>query len=238
LRTILAACETVRDEIAKCMGDLGQERPVIWMEGGLHGSPERLRRRLSEVLREADGRCGRLLLCVGCCGGGMGAAAAGNYETVLPLTNDCLSLLLGSLAARKRASAPATYFLTRGWLTHEENLVASFEKASERFGRKTALSLTRALLDGYSRFGLLDTGAYDLKEAEGMVLPLARSLNMSVEAVPCDLSWLRRFLEGPWDDPDLFLRLPPGAELRFEDWSRLFARQRDADELCAAECRK
>jgi hypothetical protein len=219
--TVLVACETVRDEIIRSLAALGLDYPVIWLEGGLHNVPWRLRERLAQILREADGRCDRLLIALGYCGGGVAGLRTGDYETVLPLTDDCLSLLLGSLAARERASKPVTYFLTKGWLSHEQNVVTAYESASRQFDPETAIRLNRILLEGYGRFGLLDTGAYDLEEAGERVRPLAESLGLLVETIPSDPGWLNSFLLGDHGDEGLFLRLPPRSKLSPDDWIRL-----------------
>jgi hypothetical protein len=234
VETILVACETIRDEILRSLDALGLKFTVVWLEGGLHNAPERLRKRLQGVLSDSDGACERLLIAMGYCGGGLRDLTTGNYETVVPLTDDCLSLLLGSHSARRKASVPATYFLTGGWLSHEMNVVSSYEKAILRFDPGTALRLNKVLLEGYSRFGLLNTGVYDLKDAKTRVLPLARGLDLKVEVINSDLSWLHQFLKGPYDNRDLFLRVPPHGKIRFADWLELFSGKRDsraADEM-------
>jgi hypothetical protein len=230
LKIILVACETIQDEILQSMGILGLNYPVIWLEGGLHNNPERLRSRIKEVLLKADGNCDRLLITLGYCGGGVANITTGNYETILPLTDDCLSFLLGSLLLRKKASVPVTYFLTKGWLSHELNVVTSYENAVSKFSPATAMHLNRILLDGYDRFGLLDTGAYSLSEAKRRVMPLAEGLNLKVETLKVDLNWLHTFLQGPYDDSRRFIKLPPKSTLTFDDWMRFLGTLQDDGE--------
>jgi hypothetical protein len=228
VKTILVACETIQDEILQSLEVLRLDYPTIWLEGGLHNNPERLRARVREVLQEADGHCDRLLISLGYCGGGVTEITTGNYETILPLADDCLSFLLGSLSARKKASDPVTYFLTKGWLSHEFNVVSSYENASIKFSPATATHLNRILLEGYSRFALLDTGAYSLSEAQSRIKPLAEVMNLKVEVLKTDLNWLHTFLTGPYDNPKLFLKLPPKSTLTFVDWIRMLAQYMDS----------
>lgn len=218
MKTMLVTCETIEDEVRDALERLGLDYPVIWLEGGLHNSPTRLRERLREVLAEAEGRCERLILTLGYCGGGVSELTTGGYTTVLPLADDCLSLLLGSMAARKAASSPPTYFLTEGWMKHENNVVDSYHSTVERYGEARADRINKMMLSNYKRFGLVDTGLYNLEAAFGRVAPLASKMGMDIEDLPADSDWLDRLLTGPYDDPGRFLLLPPHSELNFEQW--------------------
>jgi hypothetical protein len=219
--TILIACETISDEIEGALDFLGLNYEIRWLEGGLHNSPERLRLRMRQVLDEADGACDRLLVALGYCGGGLSGLTTGNYETVLPMTDDCLTLLLGSMKARREASRPVTYFLTEGWLRHENNLVGSYENAKKKFSPKIADMVNRSMLEGYSRLGLLDTKSYDLEKVVELVTPMAEDLNLSVETLPVDFSWLFDFLRGDHDDASHFLKVPPRSTIDFTLWNKL-----------------
>ncbi|MDR2935474.1 MAG: DUF1638 domain-containing protein [Candidatus Adiutrix sp.] len=218
MKTHIVACETIRDELISALSRLGLNCPVVWLEGGLHNSPARLRARLAEVLAEADGRCERLLVTLGYCGGGVNGLKTGGYTTVLPLADDCLSLLLGSMAARKASALIPTYYLTAGWLRHESNMVKDYERLVARHGRAKADRMAKLMLRHYRRFGLVDTGVYYFKRLMGRVGPLAERLGLSVESLPGDTSWLDRLLQGPHETGD-FLVLPPRTELTFEHWS-------------------
>lgn len=221
MRTRLVTCETIEDEVKDALKRLGLDYSVVWLEGGLHNTPGRLREKLQEVLDEADGQCDQLIFTLGYCGGGVSGLSTGDYRTVLPLADDCLSLLLGSMAARKAASTPPTYFLTQGWMRHENNVVDSYNATVEKFGMAKADRINQLMLSNYERFGLVDTGVYDLDQAAGKVAPLAARMNLAVETLPGELSWLERLLTGPYDDPDKFLVLPPKSELDFDQWCPL-----------------
>ncbi|MDL2227193.1 DUF1638 domain-containing protein, partial [Deltaproteobacteria bacterium OttesenSCG-928-M10] len=142
----------------------------------------------------------------------------GDYVTILPLADDCLSIMLGSMRARKKASRPVTYFLTAGWMRHENNMVDSYNRTVERYGPARADRINKMMLANYQRFGLVDTGCYDLDQAAEKVAPLAKIVDLPVERLPGDKSWLDRLLTGPYDDPEKFLVLPPRSELGFDQW--------------------
>ncbi|MDR1309228.1 MAG: DUF1638 domain-containing protein, partial [Deltaproteobacteria bacterium] len=122
----------------------------------------------------------------------------------------------------RRASRPATYFLTAGWMRHENNVVTSYRQTVERFGEKKADRVNRLMLKNYSRFGLVATGCYDLESAAEKIAPLAQKMGLSVETLPGDDCWLARLMTGPHHgDPDGFLVLPPRSRLDFDNWCSL-----------------
>ena len=219
-KTILVACETIEDEVKSALNRLGLDYPVVWLEGGLHNTPERLRSRIDEVFREVEGRCDTLLFTLGYCGGGVSELHTGGFTTVLPLADDCISILLGSMGARKSASQKPTYFITDGWMRHENNIVTSYQRTLEKYGEARADRINAMMLKNYDRLGLVDTGTYDLAAAKEKVTPMACKLNLRIEQLPGDYSWLDKLLLGHHDDPSLFLIIPPNSDLNFEQWRR------------------
>ena len=213
------ACETIEDEVRAALARHRLDHPVVWLEGGLHNNPDRLRGRVQEILDSL--RCRRLLICLGYCGGGLSGLATGDYETVLPLADDCLSLLLGSMDARRLASRPVTYFLTAGWMRHENNIVSSYNHAVERFGQRQAERINRLMLKHYRRIGMVTTGCYDVDAAAAQIAPLASILGLDVETLPGDMDWLGDLLTGNHSDPERFLVMPPGSAITFDQWCPL-----------------
>lgn len=218
---ILVACRAIEDEIKAALIRLDLNYEVVWIEGGLHDTPNRLRERLQEVMYEAEGRCDTLIFALGYCGGGMSDLNTGDYNTVIFLADDCLSVLLGSLKARIHHNRPATFFLTAGWMKHENNIVDSYHRNVEKYGQAKADRINKMMLDSYGRFAMVDTGCYDLAEVAAKVAPLAEKLDLPVESLPGDSSWLEALLTGPWADPTRFLVIPPKSNITFDDWMAL-----------------
>jgi hypothetical protein len=215
----LVACETIEDEVKAALADSGLALPVVWLEGGLHNNPDRLRARVQEILDSV--RCQRLIICLGYCGGGLSGLFTRSYQTVLPLADDCLSLMLGSMEARRLASKPVTYFLTAGWLRHENSLVTSYDQAVEKYGQRQAERINKLLLRHYHRIGLVRTGCYDLCQTAERVRPLADLIGLTVEHLPGDLDWLKTLLTGPYDDPSRYLVVGPDSAITFDQWCPL-----------------
>lgn len=221
MSTMLVACKMIEDELNGALKRLGLDFPVIWVEAGLHDSPVRLRERMAEIMQEAEGQCQRLIFTLGYCGGGMSELRTGSFTTIVPLADDCLSLLLGSIKKRQAVSRPVTLFLTDGWMRQANNLLAAHERNVKRYGAERAHRVSKMVYSGYKRFGLVDTGCYDLDSAAAQIRPFAELMDMSVETLPGDNSWLDRLLLGPHDDSDKFLIIEPHSELGFEQWSKL-----------------
>jgi len=220
MSTVVFSCNTLEDELRLALDDAGLDYPVVWLEGGLHNHPERLRDRLNEALAGLGG-AGRVLMALGHCGGACSGLKNPGYELIIPRADDCLSLLMGSLEIRQRVSRLCpTYFLTAGWLRHTENLITSFSRDCGLFGRERAERAYRIMLKHYRRLGFIDTGAYDLAEEELSTAPLAAIVGLELQRLPGDLAWLRRLLTGPWDGGD-FIVVRPGEGLGPRAWSWL-----------------
>lgn len=217
--TTLVACETIEDEVRAALASQGLSIPVVWLEGGLHNNPDNLRGRVQEVLDMV--RCQRLIFCLGYCGGGLSGLFTRDYETVMPLADDCLSLMLGSMDARRQHSKPVTYFLTAGWMRHENSLLTIFQQSVEKFGPQKAARINRLLLRHYHRIGLVKTGCYDTSETAARIKPMADSVGLVVESLPGDMDWLNTLLTGPYDDPDRYLVVGPNSAITFDSWCPL-----------------
>jgi hypothetical protein len=125
------------------------------------------------------------------------------------------------MKASSESSKTSTYFLTDRWMRHENNVIKSYQTTIERYGEKRADRINKLMLKNYKRFGLVKTGCYDLSQAAQRVKPLADKMEMSIEAIASDRTWLELLVTGPHDDPSLFLTLPPNSKLDFDNWCAL-----------------
>lgn len=214
--TVIIACDTLEDELKGLLAELGRPYPVTWLEAGLHNRPEKLRAQVNEALAGLD--CRRVIMALGHCGGACAGLKAGPAEVVLPRTDDCLSLLMGSM--ERRHACAATYFLTAGWLRSPECLPLAFARDSAKFGPARALRLYKAMLKNYKKLGFVETGAYDVAAEEAKMAPLANQLGLPMGRLAGDGAWLRRLITGPWDGPG-FLVVKPHGELTEAQWAWL-----------------
>jgi hypothetical protein len=217
--TVILTCNTLEDEISLCLKKSGLAAPVIWVEAGMHNQPDKLRAHLNQTLKEL--KASRVLMAMGHCGGACVGLTTGDFEMIIPRTDDCLSLLMGSMEKRKEAGgSAATYFLTAGWLRHTESLPEAFARDSARFGETKARRIYTIMLKHYRRFGFINTGAYDQDTEEKKIAPLAEMLGISLASLEGDMSWLQRLLSGPWPSSE-FITIPPNSSLEMSDWDWL-----------------
>ncbi len=218
MATVVLCCNTLEDEISLALGLCGLNYELIWLEAGWHNHPDKLRAHLVETLNQAK-PADKVLMAMGHCGGACVDLPAFDFELVIPRADDCLSLLLGSMEKRQRASREApTYFLTAGWLRYTENLITSFSRDCQVFGPDRAERVYKIMLNHYQRFGFIDTGAYAPEVEAEKTRVLAELIGIKTERLPGDMSWLMRLLTGPWDGGD-FIVVPAGERLTAEKWN-------------------
>ncbi|NPV58139.1 MAG: DUF1638 domain-containing protein [Actinobacteria bacterium] len=217
MSSIVLACRTIEDEVAKAVEETGVDYPVKWVESGLHNFPDRLRNTLQREIDDIS-NVDTIILCYGYCGNSLLGLKSASARLVVPRVDDCISLLLGSYRKRMELSRETgTYFLTRGWLVNENNIVVEYQRCLERFGEERARKVFRTLLNHYRRLALIDTGTYPLDDER-----IRRSCGIMQELglMPCvvqgSTEYLRRLLTGPWNED--FVVLEPGGTLTFEDF--------------------
>ncbi len=214
---IILACRTLNEEVSRAIEESGVDYPVKWVESGLHNFPDKLR---STLQREIDdiSNVDTIILCYGYCGNSLLGLKSEEARLVVPRVDDCISLLLGSYRKRIELSRETgTYFLTRGWLVNESNIVMEYERCVERFGEERAKKIFRTLLNHYHRLAFIDTGTYPLDDARVQnARAIMEQLGLQPCVVPGSVEYLRRLLTGPWDED--FVVLEPGEALSFEDF--------------------
>lgn len=196
MKTTVIACKTIEDELLLAMEQTGCRYDIHWVESGLHNVTEKLHNRLQQALDSMTG-CDRVLMAFACCGGAAEGLVTGAYETVLPATDDCISMLIGSTA--KRLAMPAskeTYYLTRGWLDGERSIFTEYEYALSKYGRSVAGSIMQAMIGNYRQVALLDTGAYETAPQLARAEEIAKAFGLECRVISGTVEYLRGLLSG------------------------------------------
>ncbi|GFN22365.1 DUF1638 domain-containing protein [Thermanaeromonas sp. C210] len=218
---IIVACQTISDEVKKVLKEEQIDYPVLWIESGLHNHPERLRERLTDAISRLD-NVDTIILAFGYCGNSLLGLSAPEAQMVIPRVDDCISLLLGSVERRLELTRGAgTYFLTRGWLVYENNIMREYERCVAKYGEERASRIMHAIMKHYRRLTLIDTGAFPLNEYVDISSAFARRMGLEYEIVPGSLVYIRKLLCGPWNDD--FVVLPPGRPVTLGDFGLEFA---------------
>lgn len=214
-KTVIVACETLKGELETVMARTGSVHPVVWIESGLHAWPDKLRDKLQETIDELPPEYETVLLMFGFCGNSMVGINAGARTLVLPRVADCVPIFLGSQQRRAEVGSDV-YFLTKGYLSGEQNILREHDYYVQRYGEKRAMRLAKAMMAHYKRFAVVDTGAFEVPPLVTDIQPQADLLGIPVEVVPGDLILVEELLAGG-EDPARFLHVPPGGIVSFED---------------------
>ncbi len=213
--TVILACQTLRDEIRTAIRKTGVNYPVFYVESGLHDTPDFLRQRIQDEINRID-NVNVVLLAFGYCGSSLLGIKSAKAKLVLPRADDCIPLLLGSCDEQRRISKEmGTYFLTKGWLDYENNLLREYGRCIERFGQFSALRVMNIIIGNYKRIMVIDTGAYAIDSVLQRTQDFAGKLGMYHEVVSGSPRMLHKLLQGPWDNE--FVTLERGQELMIND---------------------
>ncbi len=206
--TRIIACSTLRDEVEALRGDI----PVEYLKGFLHDTPDALRDALNDCIAATPGEC-TILLAYGRCSNGTAGISAGSHRLVLPICDDCISLLLGSRRAYRRefAAHPGTYYYTRGWAEELDDNYRIYLKMIAKVGEEKARELAHAMVGHYTRVAIIDTGTYDLPKVEAYVNTVAEFYGLPVHRLEGSLRLLEKLIRGPHDGE--FLTVKPGEAL-------------------------
>lgn len=212
--TIIVACQTIRDEINLAITETNVNYPVLWIESGLHNFPERLGQKIQQEIERIE-NVETILLAFGNCGNSLLGIKSPLAQLIIPKIDDCISLLLGSYERRQSINNQVgTYFLTKGWLENDQNLLSEYERSVKRYGKDKALRVMKMMLNNYHRLMVIDTQAYQFESILAKTKGFAEVLGLSHEKIDGSSRFLKKLLLGPWDEE--FAIIPPGNEVTLE----------------------
>lgn len=215
MSTVIISCQTIKREVLRAISETGVDYPVLLINSGLHNYPDLLRQAIQEQIDKID-NVDTILMALGFCGNGLIGVKSTGARMIIPRADDCITLLLGSYKTRKKIAKEAgTYFLTKGWLDFENNILTEYRSCLAKYGRERALRVMKTMLSHYRRLMVIDTGAYHLEEVLQTTRAFAEKMGMKHEEVAGSMRFLNKLLLGPWDEE--FIIMEPGRELAFED---------------------
>ena len=218
MNTVLILCDTLQEELNMAMRRTGVSIPVLHIESGLHNVPKKLNKVLQQTIDEAEKQgAERILFVMGFCGNSTQGLHADHAEMIIPRVDDCITLLLGSLARRKELQeGGGTYFMTKGWISGERNIYKEYEYMMEKYGEETGQELFDMMFGNYVRIGILDTGAYEMEPVQKETERMANALHLRWEIFDASVDYIEELLRGPWP-PERFLTVAPGTEIKPRD---------------------
>lgn len=233
VRLGLIACEVLRRELAAAMERCGHAVFPVWMRQGLHNTPDLLREQVqSEIahLEQAESPLDAILLGYGLCGGGTSGLCAGGVPLVIPRTDDCIGILLGSQERYLSFfhSRSGIYWFSVGWLTcadtpSEAYYAAKLRDYTARFGEEDAhwlLAEENRWISQYQSGVYIRFPAGGDAEFERQAQKAAAFCGWAFETTQGDSRLTEQLVSGGWDQR--FLVCPPGHRID-RDWEgRIF----------------
>jgi len=215
VRRMVIACATVIEEMVPF---LPADVPYEILDFGLHLRPNDLRESLQRKIEETRQHADVLLLGYGLCSMAVVGLKATDVTLVIPRTDDCIGIFMGSCAAYRAQikQEPGTYYLTKGWIEVGDSPFEEHHRLVKRYGEAKAERMTGLVLRNYKRLGFINTGQYEIKRYREYAQKAARQFGLQFEEIQGSSRLIRKMIFGPWDEE--FLIVPPGHTVRFEDF--------------------
>jgi hypothetical protein len=213
----LIACRVMIDEIRPF---LSANVATEVFEISLHVNPDRLREALQVAINSSDGIFDPIYLGYGLCSKAVIGLTAQDSRLVIPRSNDCIEIFLGSRKARidQLADHPGTYFLTHGYIGDGASMIFSeYERSLAKYGREKAERLLRAMMKHYDRLVYIRTPHMETPDSDRVYAEeLARRLELHYVEIEGTSLWLQRMMNGEWNED--FVVVQPGERIELKDF--------------------
>jgi len=224
--TVIIACRVLKETLEPLIDP--SVRDVTFLDYGLHRTPRLMAQSIQQRIDSVE-QPSLILVGYGLCGNGLVGVKARQHTLVIPRTDDCIALLLGSYQSYRAelAETPGTYFLTRGWLESRSDPLSEYEEYCGKYGPKKAAWIMDEQYRNYRRLCLITYSDDDLaacRPRAGEVAEFCRARwNWRYEERRGSDELIRRLLafgrERPSDD---FVVVLPGDEVRQSDFLRSY----------------
>ena len=211
------ACATVIEEMLPL---LPADVPHEVLDFGLHVNPQKLREVLQQKVNEASHQADVLLLGYGLCSMAVVGLKATTATLVIPRTDDCIAIFLGSCNAYKEQARqePGTYYLTKGWIEVGSTPFEEHKLMIEKYGEEKAKRLTHMMLKNYKRLGFINTGQYEIERYREYARRTAEEFDLRFEEIEGSPDLVKKMLFGPWDHE--FVVVEPGQTIQYTDFAQ------------------
>jgi len=224
---VVLACKVFQHLIEKYLPP-GQSGKVIFLDYGLHRVPNQLREAVQDQLDDLS-EPSLVILGYGLCGNGLKGIRAGMHTLVIPRTDDCIAILLGSYQAYKEifSQEPGTYYLTKGWLESGSNPLKEYEELLLKYGQEKADLVMDLQYKNYKRLIFVAHQQSDLDAYRAQAQEVARYCErwgMVYEEILGSEAYIEELMtwaQQPQDPGEAFLVVPPGGELTQDKFLRM-----------------
>ena len=230
MRIHIIACRIFSRELSYLASQSENQIDITWVARGLHNTPQELSRYLQatvEGIHEQvekgilENKPDAIVLGYGLCANGVVGIRCRDIPIVVPRTDDCIALFLGS---QKRymeefGRAGGACWLNSGWIEHSLQLFDSedirrrkWQEYAEKFGEDNAdylIEMESGWISHYSTLGYIHSSVYDPAAYRNRAQSEAESHGWQLKEMQDDLRLLKMMVEGNWNDEE-FLILKSG----------------------------
>ena len=229
---VVVACKVLQSIITERLD--GASAPATYLEYGLHRYPQLMAPAIQEQL-DALPEPSFVIIGYGLCGNGVVGVQAREHTLLIPKTDDCIAMFLGSYESylQEFSASPGTYYLTKGWLESGSHPLSEYEEYVEKYGPEDADWLLDTQYQDYERLCFVAHSQKDLEEYRSEAKKVAEFGRERWgwrydERLGSD-KFVHRLVsvglgkktdgESEWLEEN-FLIVPPGQEIRQEDMLR------------------
>jgi hypothetical protein len=224
---VVIACQVFQSLIEKFLPeDLAKQ--VTFKDYGLHRVPSKLTWAVQEEIDNVK-EPSLIMLGYGLCGNGLKSIQAGEHTLLIPRTDDCIAILLGSYKKyiQEFDATPGTYYLTKGWLESGSNPLQEYQEYVEKYGEEDATWIMDQQYQHYERLAFVAHNQEDLEKYRPQAQEVAeycQRWDMRYEEIIGSDIYIKRLIEMASSkeveaDAD-FLVIPPGGEVTQEMFMR------------------
>ena len=224
-------------ELQLCASRSTNDIELLFLEQGLHNTPDELRRQTQEAIDQADKQqFDAIILGYGLCSRGTVGLHADKTRLVIPRGHDCITFLLGSKERYREYfdSHPGVYWYSAGWMTHSdqpsryryEKVLAEYIGKYGEDNAKYLMEIEQGWVSNYRLATYVDWGWPEAAEQRSFTRRCAEEMGWDYDELIGDTGLLQRLLDGDWRLEEAFI-LEPGqvAAESFDD--TIFRIERD-----------
>lgn len=211
----LIVCESLAPELEDMVPP---ELSIEKIELGLHDYPKKLNQKIGDTIDklENEKRLDVILLGFGLCSGGTIGLKSKRARIVVPKTDDCIAIFLGSRSKYQEQfkKEPGTYYYTKGFLKEGAGPLAMYmgeHKWTRNYSKEKAQWIAREMMKNYKRIALIYTGVYDITPYEEKAMRAAEIFGLKYERLTGSLEILKDLINGRWDER--FIIVEPWQEI-------------------------
>ena len=226
LPIVVIACKVFQGLLEELMPE-GMAEQITFLNYGLHSVPDKLNWTVQDAIDSIENPS-LVMLAYGMCGNGLKDIKSGQHTLLIPRTDDCIAILLGSYKKyiAEFYATPGSYYLTKGWLESGSNPLVEYEELIEKYGEKSATWIMDQQYQNYERLVFVAHNAQDLEKYRPQAQEVAeycKRWDFRYEEIRGSDIYIRRLIEVAMaldKKDDEFVVVPPGGKTTLDMFLR------------------